>query len=86
MKGQRALEVATNVAYLLMVAATLYLLFPGLRRGLASFAQAQVWNFQLGVWVEKERKMPGWKREALEVRGKRKPAPQTQQPPQAPAA
>lgn len=71
MKAQRALEVATNVAYLLVVASLLYMLFPGLRQATSRLVQSQLWLYQYGAYLERQRKLPAWKREALEVRGRR---------------
>ncbi len=61
----QAIGIATNVAYLLLVAATLYLLFPGLRTGLRSLARALVWNYQLGTYLARQQPVPRYVKDAF---------------------
>jgi len=64
-KLDRALGVAVNVAYLLLVLATLYLLFPGLRQWARQLARALVWNYQVGTYLRRKGPVPGYVVDAL---------------------
>lgn len=64
-KIDRAIGIATNVAYLLLVAATLYLVFPGLRSQLRGLVRALVWNYQIGVYLAHQSPVPGYVKDAL---------------------
>lgn len=64
-KLDHAIGIATNVAYLLVVAATLYLLFPGLRQQLRQVVAALMWNYRLGTYLARQQPVPGYVKDAL---------------------
>lgn len=64
-KVDRAIGIATNVAYLLVVAATLYLLFPGLRQQLRQLVAALMWNYRLGLYLARQQPVPRYVKDAL---------------------
>ncbi len=47
----RAVSIAANMAYLLVVASILALMFPGLRKGLAGVGRRILYDYQLGLWL-----------------------------------
>jgi len=64
-KLDQTIGIATNVAYLLLVAGTLYLLFPGIRTGLRAMVRALVWNYQLGAYLARQQPVPRYVKDAI---------------------
>lgn len=77
-KLDHAIGIATNVAYLLVVASTLYLLFPGLRPSLRRVVAALMWNYRLGTYLARQQPVPGYVRDALAGKTVDEPAPSSE--------
>lgn len=65
-KAERAVAIAFNLAYVLVVVAFLWAMFPGLRRRLQAVAKAAIWNYQLGLYLASRQPTPGYVRAILE--------------------
>jgi hypothetical protein len=65
-KLAQVVDVAAGAAYVLVVAATLYLLFPGLRLGIRAFVNHAMFNYRYGVFLAQRSQVAGWVRDAMD--------------------
>ena len=59
-KLDRAVSIAANLAYVGLVGATLFLLFPALRPKARQIVAGLVFNYQLGVFLQHQAPVPSW--------------------------
>jgi hypothetical protein len=74
----QAVDVAAGLAYVLVVAATLYLLFPGLRTSLRVFVNHVIFNYRYGVFLAQRSEVAAWVKDAMQ--GKVTDEPKAERP------
>lgn len=62
----RAVSIAANAAYILVVCSLLVLMFPTLRKPIAGFARRVLYDYRYGVWIGQQparAPVPAWVRQ-----------------------
>lgn len=63
----RAVSIAANAAYILVVCSLIVLMFPALRKPLAGWARRALYDYRYGVWLGQQpprAPVPAWVRAA----------------------